>query len=257
MNAGMMVDIKNLSVSYRQSNGFVPALRDISFSVARGETCALIGPSGCGKSTLLYVLSGLLGDFSGQVMVDGRAVEPSRRKTALILQDYGLLPWKKVYDNVSVGLEIRGVSGNEKRERVRRVLNEVGLWEMRDRYPSQLSGGQRQRTAIARALALEPDLLLMDEPFSSLDALTREHLQGLLLDLWAAKRMTVVIVTHSIEEAAFLGRKIVILSGHPGRVIDIIENPGVGDAGFRKTATFHALTTLLRDKLELTSGNNL
>lgn len=244
-----MVEISGLSVSYRQHNETVPALRDVSFSVPRGGTCALIGPSGCGKSTLLYVLSGLLKDFTGQVLVDGVPVEPLRRQTALILQDYGLLPWKKVYDNVALGLDIRGVSANEKRERVKRVLTEVGLWEMRQRFPSQLSGGQRQRTGIARALALEPDLLLMDEPFSSLDALTREHLQGLLLDIWNSKRITVVLVTHSIEEAIFLGRRIVVLSGHPGRVIEVVDNPRVGEKGYRKTADYHALATLLREKL--------
>lgn len=246
----MMLEIKGLSVGYRQPKGEVPALRDVSFSVPRGGTCALIGPSGCGKSTLLYVLSGLLKDFGGQVMVEGAPVAPLRRQTALILQDYGLLPWKRVYDNISLGLEIRGVAKAEQGERVRRVLTEVGLWEMRDRYPSQLSGGQRQRTGIARALALEPDLLLMDEPFSSLDALTREHLQGLLLDIWNSKRITVVMVTHSIEEAIFLGQKIVVLSGHPGQVIGVVENPGVGEKSYRKTTDYHILTSKLRDKLE-------
>lgn len=245
----MMVQIQGLSVSYRQHDGTVPALADVSFTVPRGGTCALIGPSGCGKSTLLYVLSGLLQNFSGRVLVDGAPVEPLRRQTALILQDYGLLPWKRVYANVALGLEIRGMPAAEQKERVRRVLTEVGLWDMRQRFPSQLSGGQRQRTAIARALALEPDLLLMDEPFSSLDALTREHLQGLLLDIWNRKRITVVLVTHSIEEAIFLGRKIVVLSGQPGRVIDVVDNPRVGEAGYRKTAGYHALATQLRDKL--------
>ena len=250
MHDGMMLEIKELSVGYRQPKGEVPALRDVSFAVPRGGTCALIGPSGCGKSTLLYVLSGLLKDFRGQVVVEGTPVAPLRRQTALILQDYGLLPWKKVYDNVALGLEIRGVGKGEQRERIRRVLTEVGLWEMRDRYPSQLSGGQRQRTGIARALAQEPDLLLMDEPFSSLDALTREHLQGLLLDIWNSKHITVVLVTHSIEEAIFLGQKIVVLSGHPGQIIDVVDNPRVGEKGYRKTTDYHILTSQLRDKLE-------
>lgn len=250
-----MVETRGLSAAYRQENGEVPALRGVSFAVPAGGTCALIGPSGCGKSTLLYVLSGLLEGFSGQVLVDGRPVQPLRRQTALILQDYGLLPWKRVYDNVALGLEIRGVPAGEKAARVERVLTEVGLWEMRRRYPSQLSGGQRQRTGIARALALEPDLLLMDEPFSSLDALTREHLQGLLLDIWNRKRMTVVLVTHSIEEAIYLGQLIVVMSGQPGQVIDVVENPRVGEAGYRKTADYHALTTRLREKLVTQAGS--
>ncbi len=248
-NGELMVRVRGLSVSYQQQNKEIPALRDVSFSVPKGSTCALIGPSGCGKSTLLYVLSGLLRSWSGEVLVDGAPVTSCRRQTALILQDYGLLPWKKVYDNVALGLDIRGESREKKYIKVKRVLNEVGLWEMRQRYPSQLSGGQRQRTGIARALALEPDLLLMDEPFSSLDALTREKLQRQLLEIWQEKRMTVVLVTHSIEEAIFLGQRIILLSGSPGRVLDIVENPRVGEAGYRKTAEFHALTTKLREKL--------
>jgi len=241
----LMIRVGDLSVSYRQQEKDVPALRNVSFDIPRGGTCALIGPSGCGKSTLLYVLSGLLHSFSGEVLVDGSRVTSLRRQTALILQDYGLLPWK----NVGLGLEIRRVTGEEKGNRIKKVLEEVGLWEVRDRYPSQLSGGQRQRIGIARALALEPDLLLMDEPLSSLDALTREKLQRLLLDIWKVKRMTLVLVTHSIEEAIFLGQRIIVLSDHPGQVLEIVENTRVGEAGYRKTAEFHALTTLLREKL--------
>lgn len=245
----LMVEVKDLSVDYRQRQQVVPALREVSFDIPQGSTCALIGPSGCGKSTLLYVLSGLLGEFSGKVLVDKEPVAPLRRQTALILQDYGLLPWKKVFDNVGLGLEIRGIKGEQKQSAVKRVLAEMGLWELRDRYPSQLSGGQRQRIGIARALALEPDLLLMDEPFSSLDALTREKLQRQMLQIWQGKRMTIVLVTHSIEEAIFLGRQIIVLSGHPGRVLDIVDNPGAGEPGYRKSAQFHALTTILREKL--------
>lgn len=245
---GYMVQIAGLNVSYRQQQTEVPALREISLNIHRGSTCALIGPSGCGKSTLLNVLAGLLTRFSGQVLVDGRAAG-LRRQTALILQDYGLLPWKRVSDNVGLGLEIRGVDPGLRRTVVRRVLEEVGLWEMRDRFPAQLSGGQRQRVGIARALALEPDLLLMDEPFSSLDALTRESMQRQLLGVWQRNKMTVVLVTHSIEEAAFLGQQIVVLAGQPGQVLDLVQNPRVGEVGYHKTPDFHALTTRLREKL--------
>ncbi|AGL03048.1 ABC transporter ATP-binding protein [Desulfoscipio gibsoniae] len=244
-----MVEVTDLSVDYYQQQKVVPALREISFNIPRGSTCAIIGPSGCGKSTLLYVLSGLLGKFNGKVLVDTEPVAPLRRQTALILQDYGLLPRKKVFDNVGLGLEIRGVKGEQKHAVVKRVLAEVGLWELQDRYPSQLSGGQRQRIGIARALALEPDLLLMDEPFSSLDALTRERLQRQMLQIWQSKRMTIVLVTHSIEEAIFLGQQIIVMSGHPGRILDIVDNPRVGEPGYRKSAQFHTLTTVLREKL--------
>ena len=183
-----MVLIENLVVTYKTPSANVEALGGVSFRVATGEICAIIGPSGCGKSTLLYVLAGLLPHFEGRVMVDGEPVRPGRRKTALILQDYGLLPWKNVFENVALGLEIRGVAHAERKEKVTALLRELDLYEVRQLYPGQLSGGQRQRVAIARVLALNPDLLLMDEPFSSLDALTREALQESLLEIWRRSR---------------------------------------------------------------------
>ncbi|WP_066635204.1 ABC transporter ATP-binding protein [Desulfolucanica intricata] len=244
-----MVEVNGLSVSYQQQKKEVPALRDVSFTIPRGTTCALIGPSGCGKSTLLYILSGLKKNFTGTVLVNGLPVAPGRKQTALILQDYGLLPWKTVFKNVLLGLEIRGENREQSFSRARQVLTELGLWEMRERYPSQLSGGQRQRVGIARALALEPDLFLMDEPFSALDALTREKLQRQVLEIWKEKRITIVLVTHSIEEAVFLGQKIILLAGQPGQILDIVDNPRVGEPGYRKTAEFHERTSTLREML--------
>ncbi|WP_238492494.1 ABC transporter ATP-binding protein [Desulfotruncus alcoholivorax] len=244
-----LVIVRGLSVSYFQQKKEVPALSEVSFAIPRGSTCALIGPSGCGKSTLLYVLSGLMRPSGGSVMVGGEPPTAPRRSTALILQDYGLLPWKKVAENVGLGLEIRGIKREQRLDRVKRVLQEVGLWELRNRYPSQLSGGQRQRVGIARALAQEPDLLLMDEPFSSLDALTREMLQEQLLQIWKDKRITIIMVTHSIDEAVYLGQQIIVLAGNPGRVLEIVNNPGVGNEGYRDTPEFHQLSTMLRSKL--------
>lgn len=236
-----MVEVNGLSVSYRQQKKEIPALIDVSFAIPNASTCALLGPSGCGKSTLLYVLSGLQHNYSGKVTVNG---EPT-----LILQDYGLLPWKTVSDNVQLGLEIKGVGREQRVAKVEQVLSEMGLWEMRQRYPSQLSGGQRQRVGIARSLALEPNLLLMDEPFSALDAITREKLQRQMLEIWQSRGMTIILVTHSIEEAVFLGQKIIVLSGQPGQVLDIVDNPRVGEPGYRKTTEFHQLTSTLREKL--------
>ncbi|SFG64350.1 NitT/TauT family transport system ATP-binding protein [Desulfotomaculum arcticum] len=248
-SADNQVIVQGLSVSYFQHKKEVPALKEVSFAIPRGSTCALIGPSGCGKSSLLYVLSGLMRPSGGSVMVDGETLTAPRLSTALILQDYGLLPWKKVAENVGLGLEIRGIKREPRLDRVKRILQEVGLWELRNRYPSQLSGGQRQRVGIARALAQEPDLLLMDEPFSSLDALTRETLQEQLLHIWKNKRITIVMVTHSIEEAIYLGQQIIVLSGSPGRLLEVVSNPGVGNADYRNTPEFHKLSTMLRSKL--------
>lgn len=241
-----MVKVEDLSVTYRGDNGEVEALREVSMHIKKGESCAIIGPSGCGKSTLLYVLAGLNRQWSGRVSVGGRLPAAGRREIALILQDYGLLPWKTVWQNTVLGLKIRGVSPGKMRARGEEVLKQMGLWELRHLYPAQLSGGQRQRVAIARSLSLEPELLLMDEPFSSLDALTREKLQDLVVGIWKKKSLTMVLVTHSIEEAVFLGRQVVILSPRPGRVVRLINNPLAGDVNARKTAEFHSMATEIR-----------
>ncbi|MDQ7791207.1 MAG: ABC transporter ATP-binding protein [Desulforudis sp.] len=244
-----MIKVKSLSVIYRGTNAVVPAIRDISFAMERGSTCAVIGPSGCGKTTMLYVLAGLRPDFEGQVEVAEAPVRPKRRETALILQDYGLLPWKTVRQNVVLGLELRGVGKSERLSRCEGIMNDLGLLAVKNLYPSQLSGGQRQRVAIARAMAVQPDLLLMDEPFSSLDALTRENLQDNLLEIWSGRQMTVLIVTHNIEEAVFLGQKIIVLSPRPAGVLAEVENNGVGTPGWRSSQEFFRVCTRLRGML--------
>jgi ABC-type nitrate/sulfonate/bicarbonate transport system ATPase subunit len=225
------------------------ALADLDLAIADGEPVAVIGPSGCGKSTLLLAIAGLGAPTTGELLVAGDRVDGPRLRTALILQDFGLLPWKTVRQNAELGLTIRGVPAADRRARGERALADVGLAEVGDSYPAELSGGMRQRVAIARALALEADLLLMDEPLSALDALTREELQDLLLALWTERGMTMLLVTHSIEEAVFLGRRIVVMTPAPGRVAAIIDNPSMGTEGYRQTAEFHALTDQLRDVL--------
>jgi len=192
------------------------------------------------------VLAGLRPPSAGRVTIAGEPVRPGRLKTAVILQDYGLLPWKTVWQNTILGLQIRRSPRDETVLRCRSILAELGLEGLEHLYPAQLSGGQRQRVAIARALALEPDLLLMDEPFSSLDALTRESLQDSLLDVWAHRGVTMVIVTHSIEEAVYLGQHIVVLSPRPARVVATVENPGMGRPAWRKSPDFHRVCTRLR-----------
>lgn len=232
------VDIRSLVISYAGADRRVDALDGLDLSIAAGEPIAILGPSGCGKSTLLLALAGLLRPGAGSVLVDGEAVSGPRLRTALILQDFGLLPWKTVEHNAGLGLEIRRVNATERGARVAEALERVGLAEFARAYPGELSGGMRQRLAVARALALKADLLLMDEPLSALDALTREDLQTLILEIWLQRRHTSVLVTHSIEEAVFLGKRIVVLTPRPGRVAAVVENPDMGEPGFRSAPVF-------------------
>lgn len=232
------VSVRDLAVTYAGVGRDVPALSGMSLEVGDGEPIAIIGPSGCGKSTLLLALAGLLPADAGEVLVGGEAIARPRRRTALILQDFGLLPWKSVAHNAALGLEVRGVDASTRRTVVAEALERLGLAEFAEAYPGELSGGMRQRLALARALALDADLLLMDEPLSALDALTREDLQNLLLGIWQQRRHTSVLVTHSIEEAVFLGRRVVVMSPRPGRVASIVDNPGMGEEGYRETAAF-------------------
>ncbi len=229
-----MISVKNISKFF----GELKALDGVSFEVEKGETCAIIGPSGCGKSTLLLIMAGLLEPSEGEVVVDGRTVNSPLKNAALILQDFGLFPWKTVYDNVALGLKIRGYSRKAEKERVTALLEKFDLKSFEKSYPKQLSGGMRQRVAIARAIAIEPQILLMDEPLSSLDALSREEMQNFLLNLWRETRTTMVLVTHSIEEAVFLGRKIIVLTERPGRVKAVVENREAGRESYRHEEVF-------------------
>jgi NitT/TauT family transport system ATP-binding protein len=240
-----MIKVEGLHFAY----GDLPVLEEVSLSVPAGGSLAVIGPSGCGKTTLLYNLAGLRRPNAGGISIGGIRIEGPREKTAVILQHYGLFPWKTVYENAALGLRIRGVPGQERRRRVESILAELGIAELGERYPRQLSGGQRQRVAIARALAMDPDLLIMDEPFSSLDALTREAHQNLLLSLWKDKGVTLVLVSHSIEEAAFLGQEILIFSERPARTRCVLPNPGVGSEEYRGQPAYQRLCTEVRGLL--------
>jgi NitT/TauT family transport system ATP-binding protein len=241
----------SVSMTYEGSDRSVRALDTLALDVASGEPVAVIGPSGCGKSTLLLIAAGLLAPTKGGVAIGDAAVIGPRRETALILQDFGLLPWKTVEHNAALGLTIRGVDRAETRRRTSEALERVGLAEFAHAYPAELSGGMRQRLALARAVALDADLLLMDEPLSALDALKREDLQDVLLELWQRRGHTQVLVTHSIEEAAFLGRRVVVMSPRPGRVAAVVDNPGMGADGYRQSAEFYRVATELRRFLAL------
>lgn len=242
------VAVSGLRAGYSREG--VIALADLDLRVFRGERVALIGPSGCGKTTLLMVLAGLLPPLAGDVAVMGEPVRRGRLRTALILQENGLLPWKTAAENVALGLRIRGAPGAARDAAVADALRRVGLDGLGGRYPARLSGGQRQRVGIARALTLQPDLLLMDEPFSALDAFTRESLHEVLLDVWRELGAAMLLVTHSIDEAAYLGQRIAVMGGFPGRIRAWIDNPLAGTPGLRRSDGFHRTCVLLRDALE-------
>ncbi len=200
-------------------------LDNFELTVEQGEFLAILGPSGCGKSSFLNILAGLDQQNSGDILIDGRSVLDNQFNRGVVFQGYALFPWRTVLDNVAVGLEIRGV-GREKRERIAyEYLNLVGLRAFAKRYPHQLSGGMKQRVAIARVLAYQPDILLMDEPFAALDAQTRELLQFELLRIWEADKKTILFVTHSIDEAILMADRVAVMTARPGKVKEIIDIP--------------------------------
>jgi len=213
------------------------------------ETLVILGPSGCGKTTLLHLISGLEKTENGQIFIDGLPISKPIPEVALILQNYGLLPWKTNLQNVALGLKIQGIPRKERNARAREILTELGLAGRENDFPSVMSGGEQQRVAIARAYASKPRLLLMDEPFSSLDAITREILQDTLLTTWLETSVPYLLVTHSVEEAVFLGKRILILSGSPASIHTIFDNPGFGDIAYRRSSACYELIRSIRHKI--------
>ena len=227
-----MIALDQVHLSFADNGRVLPVLEDVSLQVGAGASCAVIGPSGCGKTSLLFLLAGLLEPTAGTVRVADRS------RTGVILQHYGLLPWKSVAANIALGLRLQGADRERTRARVDELLVEMDLAAFADHFPGQLSGGMQQRVALARALATEPRLLLMDEPLSALDALTRERLQHTILGVWQRHRVTMVLITHSIEEAVFLGQTVVVLTSRPARVAAVVDNPGAGRSDYRQSETF-------------------
>jgi NitT/TauT family transport system ATP-binding protein len=214
------VEVKGVAKVY--DNG-LEALRNVNLSFPKGQLSTLLGPSGCGKTTLLKIIAGLLPRNGGEVLVKGNPVNGPGPERAFVFQDFALLPWASVLRNVGFGLELRGVARPEREELARKYIAEVGLKGFEDRYPNQLSGGMRQRVGLARALTVDADIILMDEPFSSVDEQTRRKFQEDLLDLLRHHQKTVIFVTHSIEEAAYLSDQIALLSPRPGTVSRIVR----------------------------------
>ena len=223
MSEPVGIAIERVSKSF----GSVQALCDIDIQVKAGEFLALIGPSGCGKTTLLKCIAGLVPFDSGRIVVGSRAVSgPGGSEASLVFQDFALMPWATARENAEFGLLLRGTPASERKSAARRALAKVGLaGSFEDAYPAQLSGGMQQRVGLARALAVNPQVLLMDEPFASIDEQTRRILQDDLLRMWSQERKTVVLVTHSMEEAIYLSDRVVVLSPRPGKVHRVFEVP--------------------------------
>ena len=244
---------KNLSLTFETNDGPIHALKDVDLTINAGDFVSFIGPSGCGKTTFLRVIAALETPTAGEITVNGMSAEDARQARAYgyVFQAAGLYPWRTIAGNVKLPLEIMGYSKAEQAERVEKVLDLVDLAGFEKKFPWQLSGGMQQRASIARALAFDADILLMDEPFGALDEIVRDHLNERLLQLWASTGKTIAFVTHSIPEAVYLSTKIVVMSPRPGRISEIIESPLPADRGLdiRDSPEFFELAHRVREAL--------
>lgn len=245
-----MIEIENVSVKYRTENDIYTAIANVNLTIPDGGTCAVIGPSGCGKSTLLKCVAGLIPDYEGRVLINGEDVNPKTQTIGFMPQNYGLLPWKTVVDNIRLGMKIKKAPELLDRNVIKRLMRQLGIEGLGHRYPVELSGGQQQRVALARVFALQPDVLLMDEPFSALDAITREEMQDIFLRLWRKFNVSTIFVTHYVEEALYLGQKIVVLSAYTGGISQIIENPLFGGKDIRQQPEFFEMGLRLRNLIK-------
>lgn len=248
---GATVTARLETVELSKVYGDLLVLDGVDIRVDRGELVALVGASGCGKSTLLSIVAGLVPPTDGEVLLDGRPVTGPGPDRGLVFQSYTLYPWRTVRENVAFGLELKKMGKTEIRERVDRYLAVVGLTRFANSLPKELSGGMKQRTAIARAMANEPEVLLLDEPFGALDSQTRGLMQEFLLDVWRTTATTILLVTHDVEEAVFLSQRIYVLSSHPGRVMEEVAVPyGTDrDRAVKRQPQFHDLVDNLREHL--------
>lgn len=238
-----MLAIQDLALQY----GATKVLEGININMAPGEICVLIGPSGCGKSSLLNILAGNIKKHEGIVTLNGQEIDHRKKTIGMVSQSYGLLPWRTVYGNITLPLKIKKLPISEYSQRIQHVTQRLDIHNLMERYPNSLSGGQKQRVALATAFILDPlDLLLMDEPFSALDAITREESQELFIDVWTERRPLTIFVTHSIDEAIVLGKKIVVLGTAPGKIIETIDNTTFGKKDVRTTKDFLEISTHIR-----------
>lgn len=248
-----IIEASGLSLTFATGDGPVHALSDVNLTIGKGEFVSFIGPSGCGKTTFLRVIADLEQPTGGRVTVNGMSPAQARESRAYgyVFQAAGLFPWRTIERNVALPLEIMGYPKHEIGDRIRRTLDLVNLTGFEKKFPWQLSGGMQQRASIARALAFDADLLLMDEPFGALDEIVRDHLNEQLLDLWARTDKTICFVTHSIPEAVYLSTRIVVMSPRPGRVTDVIEStlPAERPLDIRETPEFLEIAARVRDGL--------
>jgi NitT/TauT family transport system ATP-binding protein len=253
LTAGSVISAKGLDLTFQTGDGPVHALSNVDLEIGRGEFVSFIGPSGCGKTTFLRVIADLEQPTGGTITVNGMSPQEARRRRAYgyVFQAAALYPWRTIEKNVALPLEIMGISAAEQRERVKRTLDLVNLTGFDKKFPWQLSGGMQQRASIARALAFDADLLLMDEPFGALDEIVRDHLNEQLLELWARTNKTICFVTHSIPEAVYLSTKIVVMSPRPGRVTDVINStlPKERPLDIRESTEFLAIAHRVREGL--------
>lgn len=259
---GSRIDLDHVGQAFTRGAGKAAStlnvLQDVNLTIAPGEFLSLVGPSGCGKSTLLDLIGGLSRPSQGAVRLDGRVVTGSGLDRGIVFQQYALLPWRTSLQNVAFGLEAQGGWSRAQRlEKARHYLDLVGLAGFEQHYPHELSGGMKQRVAIARSLAFEPKVLLMDEPFAALDAQTRETLQDELLRIWETTQRTILFITHGIDEAVYLGQRVAVMTSRPGRIKHVVEIEGregrKADADWRSSPEFvrqrHAIWTLLHDEV--------
>lgn len=248
------IEIENVSMRYQADSSDVLAVQNVSLSIAKGEFVSLLGPSGCGKTTLLRLMADLLQPTSGTVKVAGGTPREARlsQKYGIVFQSPVLYDWRKVKDNVTLPLELMKVGKAERKRKAEELLELVGLESFSDKYPWQLSGGMQQRVSIARALAMQPEILLMDEPFSALDEFSRERLNEELLNIWKKINSTVVFVTHSISESVFLSDRVFVLSPHPGRLSAVVDIPlpRPRTKAMRNSPEFFQLIAKIRDSFE-------
>jgi len=236
------IQARDISLTFKPKNRDpVTAIKELTLDVAKGEFVSLVGPSGCGKSTFLNVLLGLLKPDAGEIRLNGKQITGPGQERAMVFQEFGLLPWRTVLANVELGLELKGVQASVRRERAMELIKMAGLAGFASHYPHELSGGMKQRVGLARALVTDPEVLLMDEPFAALDAQTRDLMQLELLQIWDRTKKTVVFVTHSIEEAAYLSDRVIVISARPGRAKDVmkIALPRPRDYEMRLSAEFN------------------